>query len=228
MNRSGPSRAVVKKQLPGAEIAVDKFHIIANYHGVRRLTQHPQNELSFCLTTARAGSNSTHQSVAPATAVEDPLQRSVHPCRSGHPTLQPRQDSRVSRIRRTYSLSLKAGVQDSYSTGPMPTLTNSMSHQRWRLVQIRVYSTVSTDASCFCALESRFGLCGEREFDEPLGSKIPRGLSARRVQSHPRLRPESGGSGAGANGARLTVCKTWNGRRRIGPRAFSFIERQPA
>jgi len=34
MDRSGPYRAVVKKQLPKAEIVLDKFHIIANYHEV--------------------------------------------------------------------------------------------------------------------------------------------------------------------------------------------------
>jgi len=34
MDRSGPYRAVVKEQLPGAEPVFDKFHILANYHEV--------------------------------------------------------------------------------------------------------------------------------------------------------------------------------------------------
>ena len=34
MDRSGPYRAVVREQLPAAEIVFDKFHIIANYHEV--------------------------------------------------------------------------------------------------------------------------------------------------------------------------------------------------
>ena len=48
MDRSGPYRAVVREQLPAAEIVFDKFHIIANYHEVidriRRRSYREANE----------------------------------------------------------------------------------------------------------------------------------------------------------------------------------------